>query len=69
MTISDSSIVTGKSTIVVKGSATDFHITNSHLQAYNGTILQLHDNDEGGMDATSVVVATDEKDEYVRAAT
>ena len=65
VTISDSSIVTGKSTIVVKGSATDFHITNSHLQAGNGTILQLHDNDEGGMDATSVVVATDEKDEYV----
>lgn len=65
VTIADSSIVTGKSTIVVKGSATDFHISNSYLQPGNGTVLQLHDNDEGGMDATSVIVATDEKDEYV----
>ena len=65
VTIADSSIVTGKSSIVVKGSSTDFHISNSCLQPGNGTVLQLHDNDDAGMGATSVVVATDEKDEYI----
>ena len=62
VTIADSSLVTGKSTICVKGSATDFHIRNSVLRPGNGVVLQLMDNDEGGMDASSVVVATTERD-------
>ena len=54
--ISDSSVVTGSSTIVCKGSATDFHITNSVIKPGNGVVLQLMDSDEGGMDASDIKI-------------
>ncbi len=65
VTIADSSLVTGKSTICVKGSATDFHIRNSVLRPGNGVVLQLMDNDEAGMDVDAVMVPVGRRDEYV----
>ena len=65
VTIADSSLVTGKSTICVKGSATDFHISNSVLRPGNGVVLQLMDNDEAGMDVDAVMVPVGRRDEYV----
>lgn len=65
VTIADSSLVTGKTTICVKGSATDFHISNSVLRPGNGVVLQLMDNDEAGMDVDAVMVPVGRRDEYV----
>ena len=50
VTLADSSFNTRMSTLVVKGSSTDFEITNCDIKAGNGVILQLQDNDECGMD-------------------
>ena len=65
VTIADSSLVTGKSTLCVKGSATDFHIRNSVLKPGNGVVLQLMDNDEAGMDVDAVMVPVGRVDQYV----
>lgn len=66
VTIADSSLVTGKSTICVKGSATDFHVRNSELRPGNGVVLQLMDNDEAGMDVDAVMIPVGRVDEYVQ---
>ena len=65
VTIDDSSLVIGKATIFVKGSSTDFHISNSVLRPGNGVVLQLMDNDEAGMDVDAVMVPVGRRDEYV----
>ena len=49
LNISDSSMKTLKSNICVKGSSTIINVKNSELVAGNGTILQLMDCDEAGM--------------------
>ncbi len=63
--IADSSVETGKSTLLVKGSATDFHISNSVLKPANGVVLQLIDSDEGGMAATDIKVPVGLADEKI----
>lgn len=49
-TISDSVFETGKSSLVVKASATTVNIDNTAFRPGNGVILQLMDTDEAGMD-------------------
>ena len=49
LNIIDSSFRTGKSSICMKGSSTVVNITRSTLISGNGTILQLMDCDESGM--------------------
>lgn len=49
VTISDSVIATDKSSLVVKGSSTEFQIARCEFQPKNGVPLQLMDNDEAGM--------------------
>lgn len=51
LNIWDSSFHTGSSCLCVKGSSTLIDIRRSQLTAGNGTILQLMDTDEAGMDA------------------
>lgn len=63
LTLADSSFDTRKSTIVVKGSSTDIEVTNCDIHAGNGTILQLMDNDECGMDYSASKVP-DREDVY-----
>ncbi len=54
--ITDSKIDSGKSAIIMKGSATKVDIARSELKAKNGVLLQLMDNDEGGMNAADFKV-------------
>ena len=61
-TIRDSSFDTGKSCLVVKGSATRIDVENSRLQAGNGVILQLMDTDETNMNGQKFFVPVGEKD-------
>jgi hypothetical protein len=49
LNIADSTFRTGKSSICVKGSSTRIEVKKSSLVAGNGTILQLMDCDEAGM--------------------
>jgi hypothetical protein len=49
LNIADSTFRTGKSSLCVKGSSTRIEVKNSSLVAGNGTILQLMDCDEAGM--------------------
>ena len=56
LNISDSSIRTGKSTLCVKGSSTIINVKNSVLVPGNGTILQLMDCDEAGMNVDNFKV-------------
>ena len=60
--IEDSRIETEKSSLVFKGSATDIQIKNSTLIPGNGVIMQLMDNDEGGMTAQNFKVPVGEAD-------
>lgn len=59
----DSSFTTDRSTLVVKGSSTQFDIRNCKMNAKNNVILQLMDNDEAGMDVGKVKVP-DREDVY-----
>ena len=63
--ISDSIITTGKSTIVVKGSATEIKVSGCRLKPGNGVILQLMDNDECGMDCKAAVLPIGKEDTYI----
>ena len=65
VTIADSKIKTKKSTIVVKGSSTNFFLKNAELMPGNGVILQLMDNDECGMNAKKTVLPLGKKDQYI----
>ncbi len=65
VTIADSKIKTKKSTIVVKGSSTNFFLKNAELKAGNNVILQMMDNDECGMNAKGTVIPVGRKDTYV----
>lgn len=65
VTIADSVIRTKKSTIVVKGSSTNFFLRNAELRPGNGVILQLMDNDECGMNAKKTVLPLGRKDQYI----
>jgi hypothetical protein len=49
LNIANSTFRTGKSSLCVKGSSTRIEVKNSSLVAGNGTILQLMDCDEAGM--------------------
>lgn len=65
VTIADSSLITGKSTLVVKGSSTGFHIRSAVLRPGNGVVLQLMDNDEAGMDVDEVRLPVGRTDTYL----
>ena len=62
--IRDSQFHTGKSTLVVKGSNTFINVENTAMVPGNGTILQLMDSDECGMDAINYIVPVGETDVY-----
>jgi hypothetical protein len=49
LNIADSTFKTGKSSLCVKGSSTRIEVKNSQMMAGNGTVLQLMDCDESGM--------------------
>ena len=66
LNISDSKFKTGKSNLCVKGSSTIINIKNSDMVAGNGTLLQLMDCDEAGMNVDNFkipVMVPDTKDE------
>ena len=62
LTIADSDFQTDKSTLVFKGSATEINVSNTTMVPANGVILQLMDNDEGGMTAQDFKVPVGEVD-------
>ena len=62
--IKDSQFHTGKSSLVVKGSNTVINVENTTMVPGNGTILQLMDNDECGMNAQNYVIPVGEVDVY-----
>ncbi len=62
--ISDSSIVTGRSTFLIKASAANVNVERSVLKPANGTICQLMDNDEVNMWITAIPVK-DTPDTYI----
>ena len=62
--IRDSEFNTGKSSLVVKGSNTFINVENTSMKAGNGTILQLMDNDECGMNSQNYVIPVGEIDVY-----
>lgn len=64
VTISDSTIAVDRAAIVVKGSATTFHMKNTVLKAGDGVLLQLMDNDEAGMFIKTVKLPVGRVDEY-----
>ena len=64
VSVHDSAIATDRAAIVVKGSATEFDIRNSTLQAGDGVILQLMDNDEAGMFIKTVKLPVGRQDVY-----
>jgi hypothetical protein len=63
LNIEDSTFKTGKSSLCVKGSSTRIDVKNSQMIAGNGTILQLMDCDEGGMNKEDFKIPMFEKDE------
>ena len=62
--VEDSSIITGRSSFLVKASAADIHVERSVLKPANGTICQLMDNDEVNMWITAIPVK-DTPDSYI----
>lgn len=62
LNIEDSAFDTGKSCICAKGSSTIVDVRNTTFRAGNGTILQLMDCDEGGMNKVDFRVPLNEKD-------
>lgn len=63
--IENSRFHTDKSSLVFKGSATEINIRNTGFVPGNGVILQLMDNDEGGMTAQNFKVPVGEADEKI----
>ncbi len=63
--IKDSDFDTGKSSLVVKGSATTINVENTTMKAGNNVILQLMDSDEGGMAMSEFYVPVGVEDKYV----
>jgi hypothetical protein len=63
LNIENSTFKTGKSSLCVKGSSTRIDVKNTGMVAGNGTILQLMDSDEGGMNKTDFHIPVNEKDE------
>ncbi len=61
-TISDSAFDTGKSSLVVKGSASIINVTNSTFRAGNNVVLQLMDPDESGMNVLEYKIPVGEVD-------
>ena len=64
-TIADSSFDTGKSSLVVKASASTINIKNSTFKAGNNVILQLMDPDESGMNVMEYKIPVGEVDTYL----
>ena len=62
LNIENSDFCTNKSTLVFKGSATEINIKNTSMVAGNNVIMQLMDNDEGGMSAKDFHVPVGEVD-------
>ena len=62
LNIENSDFNTGRSSLVFKGSATLINIQNTSMTAGNGVIMQLMDNDEGGMTAQNFKVPVGEVD-------
>ena len=65
LTIENSDFDTAKSSLVFKGSATEININNTRMKAGNNVIMQLMDNDEGGMTACNFKVPVGEVDEKI----
>ncbi len=65
ITLKDSAFKTGKSTICSKGSASTYEIDNVTMEAGNGVILQMMDNDETDMCTDCFYVPVGVKDEYI----
>lgn len=65
LTIENSDFNTDKSSMVFKGSATQINIKNTTMVAGNNVIMQLMDNDEGGMTACNFKVPVGEADEKI----
>jgi hypothetical protein len=63
LNIEDSTFKTGKSCLCVKGSSTRIDVKNAQMIAGNGTVLQLMDCDEGGMNKEDFKIPMFEKDE------
>ncbi len=63
--IKDSDFDTGKSSLVVKGSATTINVENTTMKAGNNVLLQLMDTDEGGMMMSEFYVPVGVEDKYV----
>ena len=64
-TIKDSSFKTGKSTLCIKASATTIDIDNTAMEPANGTIVQLMDPDESGMNVMEYKIPVGEVDTYL----
>lgn len=62
LNIEDSTFDTVKSSICMKGAATTINVKNSKMIAGNGTILQMMDCDEAGMNMADFKVPMYEKD-------
>ena len=62
LTIADSDFRTDKSTLVFKGSATRIQVKHTAMTPGNGVIMQLMDNDEGGMNAQNFQIPVGEAD-------
>ncbi len=62
LNIEDSTFKTGKSSICIKGSSTKIDVKNTSMVAGNGTILQLMDCDESGMNKSDYKIPMFEKD-------
>lgn len=61
-TIKNSSFKTGKSTLCIKASATTIDIDNTAMEPGNGTIVQLMDPDESGMNVVEHRIPVGEVD-------
>lgn len=62
LNIVDSTFNTGKSSICLRGSSTIVNIKNSEMIAGNGTVVQLMDCDEAGMDQANFIIPVNERD-------
>ena len=63
-TMKDSSVTTGRSSIVIKSSATRFDIDNMEFNPGNGVVLQLQDGEEMGMGYMDYKIPVGIKDTY-----
>lgn len=62
LNIEDSTFNTKKSSICLRGSSTVINIRNSKMIAGNGTVVQLMDCDEAGMNQTDFIIPVNEQD-------